>query len=89
MSSFNRCECGWESKSKNLSTSTRAMASHLRRCPLYAEKAKGIGSLPKCGISDIDMGDTGGPSTEPPQKVPRVSTVSGLHYTIHSTHLGG
>ena len=79
MSAFNRCDCGWESKSRNPSASTRAVASHLKKCPLYAEKAKGTGNLPKRGISDIDMGNTGGPSAEPPHKIPWVFTVSGIH----------
>ena len=77
MSALNGCDCRWESKSKNPSALMRAVASHLRKCPLHAEKAKGTGNLPKHGISDMDMDSVVGSSTEPPQKVPRVSTVSG------------
>ena len=88
MSTLNRCDCGWESKSKNPSASTRAVASHLRKCPLHAEKAKGTGNLPKRGISDMDMDSVVGSSAEPPQKVPRVSTVSGWRSNTHSSLLG-
>ena len=76
MSSCDTCECGWESKSKNPNTSSRAIVAHLRMCPLREQKATETKNLPKRGISDIDLGNTEDPPTGPPQKVPWVLEVS-------------
>ena len=70
------CECGWKSKSQNPSASSRAAVNHMRKCPLRGDKAAETRNLPKRGISDTDMGSAGEVSMEPPQKVPRLFTVS-------------
>jgi len=82
MSLLDTCRCGWRSKSRNPSISSRAVVIHMRKCSLREGKAAETRNLPKRGISDMDMDGMGGPVVEPPKKVPRLPVVSGCNRNI-------
>jgi hypothetical protein len=86
MVSFDSCECGWKSQKKDVSSSSRAAVSHMKRCPLRKQKATESSTLSKRGISDSETIGVEDVLLEPPQKIPRLLPVSVNNFkTIQST----